>query len=273
VAKTTGQWMWSAESLGFAVLWVSSSDTSLLPLWAKPAFTDAFFTTSWNLVPVDLIMCDGTPPGWLGDSWALTSLVVSTSAARPRSGLRDGWSQWTRLRHTELGGLTETEGHLRVIMYSRRALAFEACPPSPVLPTCVYSVAGDTIEAGLPSSGPITRVLHPLRVLALGKNLYYGGGLYPRCARGVRPTFLLPTVLHHPATWCRRRLTPLETWMVWDVPYRICVLVLQAPDSARVLGRLHPPPGRCLHEGLRRLLRGLGVMDDGGWCLFDTRFV
>jgi hypothetical protein len=190
-------------------------------------------------------------PGWL-DLWALTSLVVSTLAARPRSGLRERWSQWTRLCHTELGGLTE--GDLRVIMYSPRALAFEACPPSPVLPTCVYSVAGDTIEAGLPLSGPITRVLHPLCVLALGKNLYHGGGLYPRCARGVRPTFLLPTVLHRPATWCRRRLTPLET--------RICVLGLQAPDSARVLGRLHP--GQCLHEGLWRLLRGMGVMYDGG---------
>jgi hypothetical protein len=70
VAKTTGQWMRIAESLGLAISWVWSSDTSLLPLWAKSAFPIAFFTTSRNLVNVDLILCDGTPPGWL-DSWLL----------------------------------------------------------------------------------------------------------------------------------------------------------------------------------------------------------
>jgi hypothetical protein len=90
VAKTTGQWMWIAESLGFAVSWVWSSETNLLPLWAKSAFPNAFFTTFWNFVPVDLILCDVTPPGWL-DTWSLTSLVVSTSAARSWSALRNGW--------------------------------------------------------------------------------------------------------------------------------------------------------------------------------------
>jgi hypothetical protein len=187
----------------------------------------------------------------------LTSLVVSTSAARSQSALCDGWSHWTRLRHTDLGGLTKTD--VRIMLYAPRTMVFSECDPSAVLPTCVYSVAGNTVEAGRPSVGPLIWVLHPLRVLPLGKNLYHGSGLYPRCPRGVRPIFLLPSVFHRPATWCLWALTPLESWMVWDVSYRICVLGLADSERNTLLGRLHP--GRCLHEGL---LRGLGLMGDEG---------
>jgi DNA-binding CsgD family transcriptional regulator len=58
---------------------------------------------------VDLIFCEGKPPNWL-NSWALTSLVVSTARSkciRPASDWR------VRIRHSARRGLTDREVTIR----------------------------------------------------------------------------------------------------------------------------------------------------------------
>jgi hypothetical protein len=59
------------------------------------------------------------------------------------------------------------------MLYAPHALEFMTCNSSPVLPTCVYSVVGDTVKAGRPSAGPLDRIQHPLQeALPLGKKCF-----------------------------------------------------------------------------------------------------
>jgi hypothetical protein len=245
--------------MGFEISWIWSSDTQDLPDWLREEYPRAYFTTVVTaLRKVDLVLCEGKPPNWL-NSWALTSLVVSTASSKCIKPASD-WR--VKIRHSARGGLTDREVTIR--FHSRMHLPWIEPRVTPVLLSCVYSIASDTVDFGVMFAKPHSRLLKKQGVQAIGPGCYHGGrGLYPTetCHS---PQFVLPSVFHHPSGWCRRHLTEEERWMLWDVPWNITRQVTKSasPVSVQVWKKLLP--GRCLDSGLHHLLRGFGVMDEGG---------
>jgi hypothetical protein len=85
--------------------------------------------------------------------------------------------------------------------------------------------------------------------------------LYP--IGSVAPEFILPSVLHGTG-WCRRPLTEPELWMVYNIPHQVVVASQALSVGEQVHVRRHLLGGRCLQEGLRIFLQGMGIMGDGG---------
>lgn len=256
------QWLWIAECLGFQVRWCWGADVTTLPQWAKKPYPSLALTTRRQLLtPVEIILCEGKVPRWLGD-WTLTSTIISL---RPPS-FKTAWRRCLSYQHSDLGGLTTKRS---TIWISRPYAPAVWSPPEPefVLKTAVYSVASDTVPVGRPCKPPPSRLLSDIRVMSMGGNVYHGGGLFPIGARS--PRFVLPSV-HSRTRWVRRSLTAEELLMVYDVPYNI----FAATGSAELIGQVHP--GRCLQAGLRNMMRGMNWMERGGTFLFpnileDTR--
>jgi hypothetical protein len=258
IARNPRQWAWTSQALGFEVTWVWSPDTATLPDWLCPAFPRAYFTTVVStLRKVDLILCNSKPPTWLG-SWELLPLIVATASTR---ALQSTLDRRVQIRHSAMGGLAERKVTLR--LYSRLDLTWNKPRVPSVLPSCVYSVASDTVDLGVMVPRPHTHMLPRPYVQAVGSGCYHGGGLYPLNTKG-RPKFVLPSVLHRPTGWCRRALTSVEDWMVLDVPWSITQVGALLEPSARDALWKRLFPGRCLEYGLRHLLSGFGTMDGGG---------
>jgi hypothetical protein len=96
-----------------------------------------------------------------------------------------------------------------------------------------------------------------------------GGGLYPPNLERP-PIFLLPSVCHMPMGWCRRTLTESEEWMLYDVPYWVVASLKYLTSDARRAHYSAILHGRCLQEGLRLVLKGLDLMDEGGGLRFRS---
>jgi hypothetical protein len=262
------QWLWISESLGFRVAWVWARRLGLLPGWLRDSFPTAHFTrVSVHLSPVSLVLCDSLAPGWVLEMpQDYPRLVSLRNLIKDRQNRQQGVSQGTfgfvKMRHADLGGLTERSQTVR--FWTLEALTWEAPPKPEFLPSMVYSVASDTEEAGRHAKAPRVRVLDPVRVKAIGPNVYHGGGLCPEVYQMAAARFLLPLVFHQPTRWCICRLLPIERWTALDVPWSIARLSKGMP--AELEGEIYEQlvPGRCLEQGLRTLLRGYGLMTEGG---------
>jgi hypothetical protein len=124
----------------------------------------------------------------------------------------------------------------------------------------VYSVASDTVQMG-----------RHTKVQSLGAGVYHGGGL---CPSGLRleqsQEGALPFVCHQPSGWCLRRLLPIESWSVMDVPWQIVRLTYTMEGNNAELALFRKwLPGWCLEQGLRVLLQGFGLMNEGGVLPFE----
>lgn len=250
------QWAWIARSLGFRISWVWARDTSQLPVWLTPLLDGAAFTTNRSMLcPVDVLLSDSGVPRWLA-SMSLSSLALSLRS--PKSAWP--WGRCVSHNHQALGGLTTKT--LAVNILSTTAHSSWVAPPLPVaLSMPIFSIASDTTKTGRPAPCPSSRSFDPpLRVRGLGGGCFHGGGLYPLDVLGPtsRPTFLLPSVYG----WRRRRLTQAEEWMVFDVPHDVTSLLPSLSDPSSLLLCLQP--GRCLQQGLKDALLGLGFLDGGG---------
>jgi hypothetical protein len=244
------------------VTWMWAQDKVHLPDWLRSVFPNTLYTTKDLCLPaVDLVLCDGKPPRWLS-SWKFGELVVvSTGSGVIACYLPHGWNNRQCLSHQELGGLT-TESTV-VWAYSQWPRTRRSVTCSFTLPTAVYSVASDTILKGKRAVRPVVvRLLPTPEVLQIGGNTYHGGGLYPPNLKRP-PIFLLPSVCHMP--WCRRTLTESEEWMVYDVSHRVVASLKHLTAGAREAqySALFLP-GRCLQEGLKSVLTGFDLMDEGG---------
>jgi hypothetical protein len=164
-----------------------------------------------------------------------------------------------------MGGLTEREATVR--FHSNLCLSWTEPTLPRILASSIYSVAGDTVEFGTMVSKPYTRLLRHPCIQSVGLGCYHGGGLYPDEATR-RPESILPSVFHRPSGWCRQSLTPSERWMVYDVPWSITSLAPSLPAAVRSKTCKQLLPGRCLEYGLRHLLKGFGVMDEGVFSVF-----
>lgn len=214
-------------------------------------------TTRMEILPkVDIVLCEGVPPAWL-KHWDRTPLIVATQRARFKAPLMSV----LKINHQDLGGLTTSDVCLRMMSNVSRLWDQPEVPKC--LPTSVYSVASDTVDAGKRVKSPLpVRYEPPYRVRSLGTGLYHAGGLFPLTGNLERqPQFILRSVLH--GGWCQRELTSAERWSVKDVPVRIHQMAIKAGvDLDEYWKRL--APGRCLQQGLRLCLQGIGVMDDAG---------
>jgi hypothetical protein len=166
------------------------------------------------------------------------------------------------MKHSDLGGLTESCQTVR--LWTSEALTWEAPPAPAFLPSTVYSVASDREEAGQHAKAPEVRILDPVRVKGIGPSLYHGGGLCLEVSKMKAARFLLPSVYHQPTQWCIQRLLPIERWTAFDVPWSIVRLSKGMPAALEGEIYENSVPGRCLEQGLRTLLRGYGLMTEGG---------
>ena len=254
------QWLWVVETLGFRIVWVWAPALDILPYWLKPLYPTASFTTnSLNLSSVDLVVSDSTPPGWVEWAPAEFPLVARTGCNYRGKRSRDnGRERFLNVSHLALGGLTSLS--VKLNLRSVKPLRWTPVGLPSFLPSTVYSVASDTVDIGRRHAAPSQRTLTPARVQVLGHDVYHGGGLFPLSASA--PRFLLPSVMHAPTFWCVRRLTVEEQWQVYDVPWRVFRLVSALRQERHLFGKL--VPGRCLEHGLRTLLKGFGLMTEGG---------
>jgi hypothetical protein len=102
------------------------------------------------LRPVGIVLCEGKPPIWLG-SWSHAPLVMSTASLE---AMNLGADCQVKVHHSAMGGLTEWEVTLR--LYSRCTLTWTEPLVPLVLPSCVYSVASDTVDLGVMVAKPQT---------------------------------------------------------------------------------------------------------------------
>ena len=149
---TSGQWFWVAESLGFRVAWVWARKGEMLPMWLREEFLMAHFTTvAVHLSPVGLVLCDSLAPGWVLDAPEdYPRLVSSRNLIKDGKGGRvraqQGTFRYVKLRHADLGGLTERSQTIR--FWSVDLLKWEEHAPPSYLPSMVYSVASDAVDVG-----------------------------------------------------------------------------------------------------------------------------
>jgi hypothetical protein len=222
------QWLWISESLGFRVAWVWSRRTDLFPRWLRDSFPTAHFTmVAVHLSPPSLVLCDSLAPSWVLEMPKdYPRLVPSRNLIKDRGNRRkrvsEGTFRFVKMNHANLGGLTERSQTVR--LWTSEELTWEAPPTPKLLHSMVYSVASDTEEVGRHPKAPRVRVLDPVRVKAIGPNVYHGGGLCPEMSQMEAAIFLLPPVYHQPTGWCIRRLLPMERWTALDVPWRIARL-------------------------------------------------
>jgi hypothetical protein len=268
--SSSAQLIWIAESLGFRVSWVWACETQKLPMWLKPVYSTTFFTTvSLHLSPVDVVLCDSYAPRWVLDAPEDYPMLVSPkklfrASRKPQEG---SIQRFVKTNHAALGGLTDACQTMRV--WSSRDLRWVPTEPSKYLSSMVYSVASDTVQVGRHTKAPAIRVLDPVRVQPLGAGVYHGGGLCPTGLRLEQSRFVLPSVCHQPSGWSLRRLLPNERWSVMDVPWRIVRLTSGMSLTAELGLFRGLLPGRCLEQGLRVLLRGFGLMNEGGVLTFS----
>jgi hypothetical protein len=252
------QWFWVVESLGFRVAWVWSSSLDQLPSWLNEVCPSANFTTvSLHLPAADLVLCNSSPPTWVQSS-PLAHPLVATTGGRFSKQKTGSWKRYVTVNHSELGGLTDVTVSIN-IQSTTRCPSLQVQLPS-LLPTTVYSVAEDTLDVGKTAARPHQQILTPPRVQLLGHDTYHGGGLYPVSA--VAPRFLLPSVKHAPTWWCIQRLLTTEEWQIYNVPWRVFRLVSTLSNERLLFRRLLP--GRSMEHGLCYLLRGMGLMTEGG---------
>jgi hypothetical protein len=113
---------------------------------------------------------------------------------------------------------------------SRSGSASLKSPAASVIPSCVCTVASDTVDSGRATVAPSLRRLPSCDVVRVSKALHHGRGLYPS-GMHPPPVFLLPSVLSCTG-WCRRGLTLEETWGLHDVPHPVVELLQRHPQGA-----------------------------------------
>ena len=126
------------------------------------------------------------------------------------------------------------------------------------------------MEVGWRTTPPSVRCLDPVRVQPIGAGVYHGGGLCPSGMALIRAKFALPSVCHQPTGWSIRRLLPVERWNVRDVPWRVAKLTREMGENDELRRFEALLPGRCLEQGLRELLKGYGLMTEGGVLVFRS---
>ena len=244
------QWLWVVDTLGFDPIWCLMGKEMELD-WLRVVYPKIVFTCDMQYCPeVPAMFCDGRP--LLSFNWATLQLLFSVR--RTRRSLT-GWQQLhASLSHSAVGGCSDASTHVFCMVRSSPVLSNRE--NLPYLPSCVYAVASDTVDAGRVAVPPLSRRLPHSTVVPLSTTLYHGGGLFPSGLK-TSPVFLLPSVLS-PTGWCRRRLTLAETWGVYDVPHRIVELL---PNMPSVAAAWHASrtllPGRGLEHGVRQLLAQL----------------
>ena len=233
--------------------------------WLKVVYPKIVFTCDIQYCyAVPAVFCDGRPRIEV-TGWEQLQLLFSLKRHR-RRGV-PGWQQLCHtLVHSGVGGCSDASTHMYCMARSRPLPLTRV--NLPYIPSCVYAVASDTIDAGRVSVPPLTRRLPHSTVVPLGTALYHGGGLFPSGLKSP-PVFLLPSVLA-PTGWCRRRLTLAEIWGVSDVPHRIVELLPSMPSvaSAWHASRLLLP-GKSLEHGVRLMLARLEGRVEGGRIIFS----
>jgi hypothetical protein len=263
------QWFWIAQSLGFKVAWVWAAHETSLPRWLKAISGDTHFTTiPLHLPAVDVVFGDWAEvPSWvLHDSTSYGILCSTNREDGAGNTRRDRGSRGSRgviLGHNELGGVTSLKCRV-TLTGTAKPLHWTSCALPTFLPTSVASVASDTHEEGVRAPAPGTPILSAIVLAPLGSgSVFHGGGLHP--GPGVlRPKFLLRSVCHQPTGWCIRELTEMESWTVYDVPWRVSKLISSLPRSTASGLYDVLKPGRCLEHGARHLMRGCGFIAEGG---------
>lgn len=261
VASETGQWVWEARALGLVVAWVWAPTNKLEKLsWLRGELSSVLITNRPDrLTNVDLIVCEARVPKWLSE-WKLSSLLVSVGVG---GRFASKWGKTVMVSHRDVGGLLDET--VRLKLCSCRKWNWNEPMLERVLQTSVYQVASDTVELGRPTKAPKERLLTgPARAVALGRNTFHAGGLYPTMVGKFEsePNFVLPSVFS-PTRWVRRRLTAVEKWTVKDAPVRVGECASRAKCDMEHLWR-KMKPGRCLFYGLKGILEGIGCMDDKG---------
>ena len=258
------QWLWVVDTLGFDPIWCLLPKAMDLE-WLRPAYPKIVFTHDFQYCPpVSAVFCDARPLESV-TQWEHLQLLFSLK--RSKRQRRSGWNYFgVSLLHSAVGGCTD--GQAQVHCMVRSGTEFSRKPATFSIPSCVYTVASDTIDMGRIAAAPIMRRLPSCEVVKLSASVYHGGGLYPSDSK-LPPVFLLPSVLSCTG-WCRRRLTLEEVWGLYDVPHRVVELLGRFPTSStawqhskRLL------PGRCLEYGVRHLLDGMDGKIEGGRILFS----
>jgi hypothetical protein len=201
ITTSSTQWLWIADTLGFDPEWC------FLGTDVGDADWTAFLWEQRWVRPVAVVFCDGRPPPF---AYQIDGVVLLFHCKAPRRYNQATWKTHSvRFWHSDLGGLTLRRQGLLCTTAAGRAyvpaeLAFG-------LPSCVYSVASDTLEFGRQATAPASWRMGRSKVSALSASLFHGGGLYPVGEDAPRspPVFLLPSV-HQPTGWCKRQLTTEE---------------------------------------------------------------
>lgn len=203
---------------------------------------------------------DGRLTTQLADLLGSAGIVDILSTQRPRNTL-DGWSSTqTVIRHTDVGGVTDS-----VVSIFRHSKSI--CEPSlavvrPTIPRDASTVLTQAVFGSHFRSPPLEVHPEPLRVVNLGTlehPVYHGFGWLPgsldRSLRVVIPVLNSP---QRGGKWGVRRLSGKEVLLCKDVSDAHCrILTTLAPSD---LAGLDPVPGEA-NDFLRKLLPGKCLVD------------
>jgi hypothetical protein len=184
------QWLWIVDALGFQPVWCLKSSECTVDLeWLRPAYPKLVFTTDIQCCPrVAAVFCDARPLKEVTE-WNELQLLFLLRISRRL--LAPGWNCFTEiLRHSAVGGCTDSGAKAHV--YSRSGSASLKSPAASVIPSCVHTVASDTVDSGRATAAPSLRRLPACDVVRVSKALHHGGGLHPS---GMHPPQSYPTLV------------------------------------------------------------------------------
>jgi hypothetical protein len=144
--------------------------------WLRLSYPNTAFIRSAAWVwPVKVIFCDTRPPGF---AYAVPSveLIFHTKTTR-RSNLlefRNWRSSLVHLQHSTLRGLSLKRRVLLCSTASQRQ--YWPISITPGLASCVYTVASDTLDAGVGTPRPPHQHMGQLEVARIRENVFHGGG-------------------------------------------------------------------------------------------------